>query len=82
MIPSTDLDVLSRLRRSLPRLAPLLQENVPLGKLALDSMDTVELLCAVDDEFGVTLTQDEFQPQQNLRDLAHTIALKTQLCPL
>jgi acyl carrier protein len=82
MTPSIDLDILNRLRQCLPRLAPLLQENVPLRELALDSMDTVELLCAVDDEFGVTLTEDEFQPQHTLRDIAQTIASKTQACPL
>ena len=82
MTPSIDIDVLNRLRLCLPRLAPLLQENVPLRELALDSMDTVELLCAVHDEFGIALTEDEFQPQHSLRDIAETIAHKTQLCPL
>ena len=82
MIPSIDTDILDRLRRCVPRLAPLLQENLPLRQLALDSMDTVELLCAVHDEFGVMLTQKEFQPQHCLRDIAQTIVHKTQLCPL
>jgi acyl carrier protein len=78
MIPSIDTNILTRLRLSLPRLAPFLQDNVPLRQLALDSMDTLELLCAVEDEFGVALKEDEFQPQHCLQDLAHTIALKSQ----
>jgi acyl carrier protein len=69
-----DTEVLARLRHCLPRLAPAMQEDIPLRALALDSMDTVELLCAVDDEFGVRLTQDEFQPHLCLRDVAQSIA--------
>ncbi len=74
-----DTDILARLRHCLPRLAPVMQEDIPLRELALDSIDTVELLCAVDDEFGVRLTQDEFQPNHCLRDVAQCIAHKTQI---
>ncbi len=81
MNPILDTDVIARLRQCLPRLANLLKENVPLRELALDSMDTVELLCAVDDEFGVRLSEDEFQPARSLREVARCIALKTQLEP-
>ncbi len=77
MTSTLEINVLARLRLCLPRLAPLLQENIALRDLGFDSMDTVELLCAIHDEFGVRLTQDEFQPQFSLRDVAHCIAHKT-----
>ncbi len=54
-------EVLPRLRRRLPRLAPHLNPDAPISELGLDSMDTVELLCAIHEEFGVRLGEDEFQ---------------------
>lgn len=69
-------DVIPRLKRRLPKLAPLLEEDTPLHALGLDSMDTVELLCAIHEEFNVRLTEREFLPDQRLRDLAQTIAHK------
>ena len=71
-------DILPRLRRRLPRLAPALNSDAPLSELGLDSMDTVELLCAIHEEFGVRLGEDEFQPRRRLSDLAETIAAKLQ----
>ena len=72
-------DVISRLKRRLPKLDPLLDEDTPLHALGLDSMDTVELLCAIHEEFNVRLSEREFLPHQRLRDLAQTIASKQEL---
>jgi acyl carrier protein len=69
-------DVIPRLKRRLPKLAPLFEEDTPLHALGLDSMDTVELLCAIHEEFNVRLSEREFQPAQRLGDLAKTIANK------
>lgn len=69
-------DVIPRLRRRLPRLALRLEPGTPLHALGLDSMDTVELLCAIHEEFNVRLTESEFPPDQRLSDLAETIANK------
>ena len=66
-----------RLRERLPRLAPLLAGDPVIGSLGLDSLDTVELLCAIHEEFGIRLAEHEFQPDQRLSDLAQTIATKT-----
>lgn len=71
-------EVLPRLRRRLPRLAPHLNPDAPISELGLDSMDTVELLCAIHEEFGVRLGEDEFQARRRLSDLAETIAAKLQ----
>lgn len=70
----TPQQVLHRLRLSLPRLAPLLREDVPLHELALDSMDHVELLCAIHEEFGVRLTQGDLSPGTSLTTLARHIS--------
>lgn len=67
-------DVLPRLRARLPKHT--LDPDMPLRALGLDSMDTVELLCAIHEEFHVRLTEAEFQPDQRLGDLAETIARK------
>lgn len=69
-------DVIPRLKRRMPKLAPLLEPDTPLHALGLDSMDTVELLCAIHEEFNVRITETEFQPDLRLRDLAETIANK------
>jgi acyl carrier protein len=43
----------------------------------MDSMDTVELLCVVHEEFGVRLTETDFHPQQTIDGLLRAIAQKT-----
>ncbi|MEN3939760.1 acyl carrier protein [Prosthecobacter sp. SYSU 5D2] len=70
----TPQQTLHRLRLNLPRLAPLLREDVPLNELALDSMDHVELLCAIHEEFGVRLTPAELAPGASLTSLARHIS--------
>jgi len=74
-IESTPESVAQRLRLCLPRFATRLAgEPGTVGDLELDSMDTVELLCVVHEEFGVRLTEREFHPQQTIDALLTHIA--------
>jgi acyl carrier protein len=71
----TTESVAERLRLCLPRLAPqLADESAPLADLALDSIDSVELLCVIHEEFGVRLTESEFHPRQTIGGLLAHIA--------
>ena len=67
-------EVSARLDLCLPRLANRLVPSARLSELALDSMDTVELLCVIHEEFGVRLTEDEFRPDQTVDGLLAVIA--------
>jgi len=58
-----------RFRRCLPRFAPEFRADTPLEELALDSIDTVELLCSIHEEFGVRLTEDDITPPQTVGGL-------------
>jgi acyl carrier protein len=71
---STD-DISDRLSLCLPRLSEL-RPTTSVADLALDSMDTVELLCVIHAEFGVRLTEVEFHPQQTIGGLLTAIAQK------
>jgi acyl carrier protein len=71
--------ILHRLRMCLPRLASQLREDIPLNELGLDSMDTVELLCAIHEEFGIRLTDREFPPSMTLNAIAQHIATTAKL---
>lgn len=73
---SADL-VAAHLQTCLPRLAPLLLPSLPISELALDSMDTVELLCVIHEEFGVRLSEAEFFPAQTIGGLCAAIAQKS-----
>lgn len=79
MTTLTPTDVMPRLKRALPRFAPQLQPGSTLGDLGLDSMDTVELLCAIHEEFQVRLVEGEFGPGMRLEELAETISNKANL---
>ena len=71
----TTESVAKRLQLCLPHLAPQLANPfAPLVELALDSIDTVELLCVIHDEFGVRLTESEFNPRQTVGGLLSLIA--------
>jgi len=66
-----------RLRLCMPRLAPqLASESDALGDLALDSIDTVELLCVIHEEFGVRLADDDMNPGETIGTFLKKIVLK------
>ncbi|MDZ4288533.1 MAG: acyl carrier protein [Prosthecobacter sp.] len=71
-------DILQHLQLCLPKLSPFLREDARLRELGLDSMDTVELLCVVHEEFGVRLTEAEFQPHHRLADVLAVIATRAK----
>lgn len=77
-IESKTKPIVERLRLCLPRLTTHLTDaSTTLGELGLDSMDTVEFLCAVHLEFGVRLTESEFHPRQTIGGLLAVIASRT-----
>ncbi len=72
--PLTGRDVLERLRRRLPGPMRTAEQDTPLTDLPIDSLDTVELLCLIDDEFHVRLGEGEFQSFRTVGDLADVVA--------
>lgn len=77
-IESKTKTIVERLQLCLPRLTTdLADESTTLGELGLDSMDTVEFLCAVHLEFGVRLTESEFHSEQTMGGLLTAIARRT-----
>ncbi len=65
-----------RLRICLPRFPSELRRDLRLADLGMDSMDTVEFLCAVHEEFGVRLSEAEFHPEQTIGGLLGIIEQK------
>ena len=70
----TGEDVLQRLRARLPGPMRGAAMETPLGDLPIDSLDTVELLCLLDDEFGVRLDDGEFQRLRTVGHIAEVVA--------
>ena len=70
----TGAEVLERLRRRLPGPMRGAQTETLLMDLPIDSLDTVELLCLIDDEFHVRLGDGEFQAFRTVGDLANEVA--------
>ncbi len=68
--------ILARLHRVCPALATRLDPDRPLRACGLDSLEFVDLLCAVEAEFSVRLGTDELRPETTLRDLAALIATR------
>ena len=67
-------NIAERLQLCLPRLADTWRGDLRFADLALDSMDTVELLCVVHEEFGVRLTESDLFPEQTLNGLLNAIS--------
>lgn len=70
----TGLAVLERLRYRLPGSMRTAQTDTFLTDLPIDSLDTVELLCLIDDEFHVRLEERAFQSFRTVGDLANEVA--------
>ena len=66
-------EVLARLRRRVPNVLAGADCRTAVDALAMDSLDLVELLCAVEDEFGVLLTGDAFAKARTVGDLIQVI---------
>ena len=70
----------TRIGLCLPRLAPRLQPtSARLSDLSLDSLDAVELLCVIHEEFGVRLKDSEFHPEQTVEGMLSAIAERSTL---
>jgi acyl carrier protein len=72
--PLTGEDVLRRLRSRLPGPMRAAGTDTLLADLPIDSLDTVELLCLIDDEFGVRFEQGQFQGFRTVGDLTDVVA--------
>jgi acyl carrier protein len=74
-VPPAEIDeVLERLSRRLPHVLARVQRDTRIDELPLDSLDVLELLCVIDHEFGVRLTQETFERAKTAADLAKVIA--------
>ena len=71
-----EMSVAERLHLCLPRLTFVGRENYRIADLGLDSLDTVELLCVVHEEFGVRLTESDLFPEQTTAGLLAAIGRK------
>lgn len=71
-------DVLTRLQRRLPHLLAEATSDTRIDRLPLDSMDVVELLCATEDEFGVSLTTEAYTRARTVRDLLRVISSQSR----
>ncbi len=67
-------EVLDRLRRRLPGPLRGAQPETLLADLPIDSLDTVELLCLIDDEFHVRVGEAEFRAFRTVGDLVDLVA--------
>jgi acyl carrier protein len=61
--------VLEAIRRAMPHLRVRPDRSVPLNKLVVDSLDTVELLCVLNGELGVSFAPEEFAALRTVGDL-------------
>jgi acyl carrier protein len=57
---------------SLPEIELSMDDNLA-GKLGLDSLDMIELMMDVEDEFGVTFIEREIQSANTIRDIADLV---------
>ena len=72
---NTKLETLAaRFRRCLPPQLRDCGEDERLRDLGLDSIDTVDLLCAIHEEFGVRLDEAHFGPDLTLREMIVNLA--------
>jgi acyl carrier protein len=72
--PLTGGAVLDHLRGRLPGPLRSARSDTQLADLSIDSLDVVELLCLIDEEFDVRLEQGRFAELRTVGDLADAIA--------
>jgi len=73
---SATAEVLERLRSCLPQRLHGIMPETPLSSLGLDSLDLVELLCALDGEFNLSITLEEFESIKTVGELAALVDRK------
>ncbi len=74
--PISEADVLEKLAIPLPHLRSRLRPEHPLNQLGLDSIDLVELLCVVESEFRVSITEHDLASVATVGGLARLIAAR------
>ncbi len=78
MTSTTDNHLSVDVRRLLPPQAQMASPHARLGDLGLDSMDIVDFLCALDEDFQIRLTTDELTNETTIDELIALVNLKTQ----
>ena len=68
--------VLNHLRTRMPGALGHARLDTPLADLSIDSLDAVELLCLVDEEFDVRLEQGSLEKFVTVGELAEAIAAR------
>lgn len=68
--------ILARLRVVCPTLATRLDPSLPLRSCGFDSLEFVDLLCAVEAEFRVRLCITDITPELTVADLLTLIAAR------
>ena len=71
--PTAGHVVLEHLRARLPGPLGNARLDTPLADLSIDSLDVVELLCLIDEEFGVRLEEGLFEKFRTVGDLVEAI---------
>ncbi len=71
-------EVSARLLSALPRLRGEWQEDARIADLGLDSMDMVELLCVVHQDFGARLSEEELGGLETVGELIDLVSQKAQ----
>jgi len=73
---SATAEVLERLRSCLPQRRHQIRPETSVSSLGLDSLDLVELLCALDGEFNLSITLEQFESLKTVGELAALIDRK------
>ena len=71
-------DTLVRLQQRLPYMLGHADRGTLVSELPIDSLDLVELLCATEVEFDVSLTNDELMRARTVGDLTDLIARRAR----
>ena len=71
-------EALTRLQRRLPHLLCNATERTRIDDLPMDSMDVIEVLCAIEDEFGISLNADVFMKARTVGNLSMPVATRAR----
>jgi acyl carrier protein len=74
--PGCERNVLEDLSRALPHLKHLLTREQPLPAVGLDSIDLVELLCVIESEFKVRMSEEDLSSAKTVGELADGIDMR------
>jgi acyl carrier protein len=66
--------IYARLRRTMPHLSATLRPDATFAECGGDSLDLVELCCAVDSDYGIRLSLDDLGAVRTMFDLVSLIA--------